>query len=201
MTSEDQDLNQPDDRELVSKVQKGDEESFAILMQRYENMIYGLALRHMGNPEDAMEVAQDTFYKAYVSLKSFRGQSAFSTWLYAIALNTARNKLRSRGRRGYDITQSLDRDEEELPKMDPPSKDPNPSEDALAQDSLRCYKEALASLSPPFREALLLRDVEGLGYEEIAYILKTNMGTVKSRINRARESVRQFLMSRGLLEA
>ena len=148
-----------------------------------------------------MEVAQDTFYKAYVSLKSFRGQSAFSTWLYAIALNTSRNKLRSRGRRGYAITQSLDRDEEEMPKMDPASKDPNPSEEALAQDSLRCYQEALASLSPVFREALLLRDVEGLGYEEIAHILKTNTGTVKSRINRARESVRQFLMSRGLLEA
>ena len=189
------------DLELVEMAREGQEPPFAELMRRYEDKMYGLALRMTRNPEDALEVAQDAFFKAYKALDRFRGASAFSTWLYSITCNTARNKLRTRNRRRVDQTLSIDEEREGLPKMDPPSDDPSPSDKLQAKHLAEAYTRALDQLAEPFRETILLRDSEGLSYEEIASALGVSKGTVKSRISRGREELRRVLIARGLLEA
>ena len=187
------------DQELVEMARTGEESPFAELMRRYEDKMYGLALRMTRNSEDALEVAQDAFFKAYKALDRFRGTSSFSTWLYSITLNTSRNKIRSRNRRGFDRTFSIDEERDGLPKMDVPSNDPSPSERLQAKNLAQGYREALRHLAEPFRETILLRDSEGLSYEEIASVLGVSKGTVKSRISRGREELRRILSAQGLL--
>jgi len=186
--------------ELVQRVRQDDEAAFEELMRRYEDKSYGLALRLTGSPEDALEVAQDAFFKAYKAIDRFQGSSSFSTWLYAITLNTARNQIRSRNRRGHGVTISMDEDRDDLPRMDPVSRDPSPSEELQERALRQEYEKALDRLSHPFKETILLRDIEGLSYEEIAVTLGVNPGTVKSRISRGRDELRKILSAQGLLE-
>ena len=188
------------DMELVQRVRQDDEAAFEELMRRYEDKSYGLALRLTGSPEDALEVAQDAFFKAYKAIDRFQGSSSFSTWLYAITLNTARNQIRSRNRRGHGVTISMDEDRDDLPRMDPVSRDPSPSEELQERALRQEYEKALDRLSHPFKETILLRDIEGLSYEEIAVTLGVNPGTVKSRISRGRDELRKILSAQGLLE-
>lgn len=178
------------DQELVKRVQKGDQAAFDMLFARYQSKILNLISRYVRDSEEVRDVAQEAFIKAYRALPRFRGDSAFYTWLYRIAINTAKNHLVSRSRRppssDVDIENADYRDDADILRV---SEDP---ESALARDQLRAtIDQALVDLPDDLRSALTLREFDGLSYEQIADILECPVGTVRSRIFRAREFVDQ----------
>lgn len=176
------------DKELVKRVQKGDQAAFDLLFARYHVKILNLIGRYVRDSEEVRDVAQEAFIKAYRALPRFRGDSAFYTWLYRIAINTAKNHLVSRSRRppssDVDIEDADFRDDADMLRE---SEDP---ESALARDQLQeTIHQALADLPDDLRSALTLREFDGLSYEQIAEVLECPVGTVRSRIFRAREFV------------
>ncbi|MEM7097076.1 MAG: RNA polymerase sigma factor RpoE [Pseudomonadota bacterium] len=183
-------LTQVTDKELVKRVQQGDLAAFDMLFARYQSKIINLIARYVRDSEEVQDVAQEAFIKAYRALPRFRGDSAFYTWLYRIAINTAKNHLVSRSRRppatDVDVEDADYRDDADmLREMEDP-------ESALARDQLRdTINEALNDLPDDLRSALTLREFDGLSYEQIAEILECPVGTVRSRIFRAREFVDQ----------
>ena len=183
-------LAEDTDQELVKRVQKGDQAAFDMLFARYQSKILNLISRYVRDSEEVRDVAQEAFIKAYRALPRFRGDSAFYTWLYRIAINTAKNHLVSRSRRppssDVDIENADYRDDADILRV---SEDP---ESALARDQLRAtIDQALVDLPDDLRSALTLREFDGLSYEQIADILECPVGTVRSRIFRAREFVDQ----------
>ena len=178
------------DQELVKRVQKGDQAAFDMLFARYQVKILNLISRYVRDSEEVRDVAQEAFIKAYRALPRFRGDSAFYTWLYRIAINTAKNHLVSRSRRppssDVDIEDADYRDDADMLRE---AEDP---ESALARDQLSAtINQALTDLPDDLRSALTLREFDGLSYEQIADILECPVGTVRSRIFRAREFVDQ----------
>ncbi len=178
------------DKELVKRVQKGDQAAFDMLFARYQSKILNLISRYVRDSEEVHDVAQEAFIKAYRALPRFRGDSAFYTWLYRIAINTAKNHLVARSRRppatDVDVDDTDYRDDADILRE---SEDP---ESALSRDQLRdVIHQALADLPDDLRSALTLREFDGLSYEQIADILECPVGTVRSRIFRAREFVDQ----------
>lgn len=178
------------DKELVKRVQKGDQAAFDMLFARYQVKILNLISRYVRDSEEVRDVAQEAFIKAYRALPRFRGDSAFYTWLYRIAINTAKNHLVSRSRRppstDVDIDDADFRDDADMLRE---SEDP---ESALARDELQAtIEQALADLPEDLRSALTLREFDGMSYEQIAQIMECPVGTVRSRIFRAREFVDQ----------
>ena len=176
------------DKELVSRVKRGDRAAFNLLFGRYQHKIRSLVARHVRNPEDVEDVAQEAFIKAFRALPKFRGESAFYTWLYRIAINTARNQQLAKSRRppGVDI------DAEEAQSMDGGDRlvAAESPEAAASRDELaEAIEQAMAALPDDLRTALALREFEGLTYEQIAAIMECPVGTVRSRIFRARETV------------
>ncbi len=176
------------DKELVSRVKRGDRAAFNLLFGRYQHKIRSLVARHVRNPEDVEDVAQEAFIKAFRALPKFRGESAFYTWLYRIAINTARNQQLAKSRRppGVDI------DAEEAQSMDGGDRlvAAESPEAAASRDELaEAIEQAMAALPDDPRTALALREFEGLTYEQIAAIMECPVGTVRSRIFRAREAV------------
>ena len=178
------------DQELVKRVQKGDQAAFDMLFARYQVKILNLISRYVRDPEEVRDVAQEAFIKAYRALPRFRGDSAFYTWLYRIAINTAKNHLVARSRRPPSSDVDVeDADYREDADMLRESEDP---ESALSRDQLQAtIHQALADLPDDLRSALTLREFDGLSYEQIADILECPVGTVRSRIFRAREFVDQ----------
>lgn len=169
--------------ELIASVLAGDADSFEPLVKEHEKRIYNLALRMTGDPDDAYDVAQDAFVKAYTSLKDFRGESAFGSWLYRLASNVCLDFLRREKRRG---TVSLTVEDEELDIADLRFS----PEDELERTELRdAISTALMRLPAAARQMIVMRDVSGLSYAEIAEALDLELGTVKSRIARAREKL------------
>ena len=169
--------------ELIASVLAGDADSFEPLVKEHEKKIYNLALRMTGDPDDAYDVAQDAFVKAYTSLKDFRGESAFGSWLYRLASNVCLDFLRREKRRG---TVSLTVEDEELDIADLRFS----PEDELERTELRdAINTALMRLPAAARQMIVMRDVSGLSYAEIAETLDLELGTVKSRIARAREKL------------
>ena len=169
--------------ELIASVLAGDADSFEPLVKEHEKRIYNLALRMTGDPDDAYDVAQDAFVKAYTSLKDFRGESAFGSWLYRLASNVCLDFLRREKRRG---TVSLTVEDEELDIADLRFS----PEDELERTELRdAINTALMRLPAAARQMIVMRDVSGLSYAEIAETLDLELGTVKSRIARAREKL------------
>ena len=191
-----------DELELIGRARNGDGDAFGTLMKRHESMIFNAVMGMVRNTEDARDITQDAFFKAYRSLKSFRGDCKFSSWVYRIAVNAAKDFLRSESRRPHI---SLDADTEDddgegQPMQiadDSPAADPQAS--AEASETQRIVRAALARLSDNHREILILRDIEGYSYEEIADMLGLELGTVKSRINRARIAMRQELVRMNIL--
>ena len=178
-------LSADTDKELVRRVQAGDHAAFDLLFLRYRHKIQSLVSRYVHAAEDVDDVAQEAFIKAYRALPRFRGESAFYTWLYRIAVNTAKNYLASRRRRPVSV--ELDADDADLGDALEDADDP---EGALRQDQLRdAVAAALAALPEDLRSALTLREFDGLSYAEIAEIMECPVGTVRSRIFRAREAV------------
>jgi len=176
------------DRELVARVQGGDKKAFDLLVLKYQQKVLNLVTRYVRDHSEAQDVAQEAFIKAYRALAGFRGDSAFYTWLYRIAINTAKNYLVAQGRRPpKDDIEAADAEQYDnahgLKEYDTP--------EALAQkDELQhTVNEAIQALPEDLRTAIMLRELEGLSYEEIAKAMSCPVGTVRSRIFRAREAI------------
>lgn len=175
------------DEQLVAKVQKGDRHSFDLLVLKYQHKVMSLVRRFVKDQSEAEDVAQEAFIKAYRAINSFRGDSAFYTWLYRIAVNTAKNALDARKRRpGSDL--DID-DAEDFAFSDSLRVDENPESLLASEDMHRIIEETLAGLPEDLRRALMLREFDGLSYEDIASMMDCPIGTVRSRIFRAREAI------------
>ena len=176
------------DKQLVARVQRGDSRAFDLLVLKYQHKIFGLISRYVHDADEVQDVAQEAFIKAYRALPNFRGDSAFYTWLYRIAINTAKNHLVSRSRRppGSDV------EVEDAEYFDGGAalRDINTPEEKLFGEELRGVVErAISELPDDLRSAVTLREFDGLSYEDIAEIMYCPVGTVRSRIFRAREAI------------
>jgi RNA polymerase sigma-70 factor (ECF subfamily) len=181
------------DEELVARVQQGDKRAFEVLVRKYQHRIYSLVSRFVRDADEVQDVVQEAFIKAYRALGAFRGESAFYTWLYRIAINTAKNHLLSRARRppGVDI----EVEDAEYLEGAGALRDIADPESQLATEQLRqVIDAAIRALPEELRTALTLREFEGLSYEEIAEVMRCPVGTVRSRIFRAREAVDREIM-------
>ncbi|HUP92762.1 MAG TPA: RNA polymerase sigma factor RpoE [Solimonas sp.] len=175
------------DEQLVARAQQGDKRAFELLVRKYQYKIVQLVSRLVGDA-DAPDVAQETFIKAWRALKGFQGNSAFYTWLYRIGINTAKNHLVSRGRRPAD--QDIDIADAELYGHTEHLSDVETPEASLLTEEIRQkVAEAITKLPADLRKAITLRELEGLSYEEIAEVMACPIGTVRSRIFRAREAI------------
>lgn len=180
------------DEAVVAQVRDGNTDAFGILVRKYQDRIYSTILNYVHNQEDALELSQEAFVKAYSGLRKFHGKSAFYTWLYRIAINTAIDSLR---KRPAQKVESLEDDKFTEIGFEPVSVDPtvDPVKALSARERQQKLQQAIESLSTKLKTAFILHDVEGLSQEEIADILKCPVGTVKSRISRARDELRNQL--------
>lgn len=184
------------EQELVTRAKAGDDEAFAQLMRDNEKRIYNLTLRMTGNPEDAMDLAQETFLNAWRGLKFFKGDSAFSTWVYRLASNACIDHLRRQKRR-QDISAPMPVNDEDDSVPDIPDERFLPEQELDRQELRRAVAKGLEQLSDEHRQVLVMREINGLSYQEIGDILDLEEGTVKSRIARARNSLRKILVESG----
>lgn len=176
------------DRTLADRHRYGDPEAFAEIYRAYETMVYNLALRLSGDPDRAADLSQEIFLRVYRHLERFRGRSSLKTWIYRVALNHCRSRLR---RRKLVLEPVGDDDERRLSGL--PDERRGPEERAMAGDAERMLRRALAELPRSYREAVVLRDLEGLAYDEIAQVLGVKIGTVRSRIARGRARLADLL--------
>ena len=185
-----------DDAALIEQVRRGERAAFDQLVLRHQQMVFAVTLRMLGDRHEAEEVAQDVFVRAFQSLGGFRGDAKLSTWLISITMNLCRNRRRWWARRRRIITASLDdRLEIEDGTVEREAEDPSPTPAhvASARERERYLMEALRLLDEVSRSVVILRDLEGYSYEEIAQALRCQVGTVKSRLNRARLKLRSLL--------
>ena len=176
------------DQQLVQRVQKGDKSAFDLLVLKYQHRVLKLVSRFVNDAAEAQDVAQEAFLKAYRALPSFRGESAFYTWLYRIAINTAKNALVSNRRRPIDF--DLDLQDPEQYDRHATLKEVDTPEGVLLTEEIReVVERAMEQLPEDLRTAIVLREIEGLSYEEIAEAMDCPVGTVRSRIVRAREAI------------
>ena len=176
------------DQQLVDRVFKGDKHAFDLLVLRYQHRILGLVGRFINDPSEVEDVAQEAFIKAYRALPKFRGDSQFYTWLYRIAINTAKNYLVARGRRPPST--DVDVEDAEFMENNAPLTDiESPEASQEKEDLHRVINEAIEDLPEDLRTAFTLREFSGLSYEEITEIMGCPVGTVRSRIFRAREAL------------
>ena len=177
------------DLSLVQRVQHGDRGAFDVLVLKYQHKVVKLVMRYVRNPAEAEDIAQDAFIKAYRALPQFRGDSAFYTWLYRIAINTAKNAVVARDRNPVDFDLDMTNNDESY-EMQGRLKDSETPEALVLTDEIRTtVNAAIANLPDDLREAIVLRELEGLSYEEIAARMDCPVGTVRSRIFRAREAI------------
>ncbi len=185
------------DQILVARVQRGEKGAFDLLVRKYQHKVAKLISRYVSNRAEVEDITQEVFIKAFRGLPGFRGESAFYTWLYRIAVNTAKNYLESQGRR--PTSTGLDAESTEvLDRMESLRDVATPERDMLTDEIADTVNRAIAALPPDLRTAITLRDLDGLSYEEIAQVMDCPIGTVRSRIFRAREAIDKQL--RPLLE-
>ena len=183
---------QEEDQQLVERVQRGDKRAFDLLVLKYQHKILGLIVRFVRDPHEAQDVAQEAFIKAYRALANFRGDSQFYTWLYRIAINTAKNYLVARGRRPPES--DISAEDAEFMDGDHDLKDIESPERLMLRDEIEAtVHRAIAALPEDLRTALTLREIDGLSYEDIAAVMQCPVGTVRPRIFRAREAVDKAL--------
>ncbi len=180
------------DEELIFKFQEEDYDAFNEIVFRYKGKLVNFIFRYTGNRDDAEDYAQDTFLKLYRSKHLYREIAKFSTWFYTIALNTVKTNLKKRNR--YNAISISEFDPEGDKDFDLPSDDKTPDELANIEIEREEVQKAIESLDEAFREVIVLRDIEDLDYEEIAKITGLPLGTVKSRINRGREKLKNILI-------
>ena len=180
------------DQMLVERVQKGDKRAFDLLINKYQHRIVSLVSRYVSDQAEAMDVAQEAFIKAYRAIDRFRGDSAFYTWLYRIAINTAKNWLVARKRR----PPSTDIDAADAEQYDVESRlkeQGTPENELMREEIKRTVYDTIAGLPEDLRTAIMLREMEGMSYEDIAVTMDCPIGTVRSRIFRAREAIDEKL--------
>lgn len=176
------------DEQLIHQASRGDAAAFEQLMRAQEGRMYAVALRMCGNREDALDCVQEAMLRVYRAMKGFKGQSSFATWIYRVTMNTCLDELR---RRKVRTASSLDA------MLDagwaPTDESDTPEQHSVASEQRRMLEQAIAGLPEDMRAAIVLRDVQGFSYEEIAEMLDANVGTIKSRISRGREKLREVL--------
>ena len=180
------------ERELIARLQKRDEAAFEELIRQYEKKVYTLCFRMCGNSEDAEEAAQDAFLALWRGIYRFRQESSLSTWIYRLATNACIDTLRRRKKQSGSV--SLD--DEEL-FVDAVDTSPQPQETVEHRETQKLLQEGLSALPEEYRKVLILREIEGLSYTEIAESASIELGTVKSRISRGRSLLRNFLSGNG----
>ena len=185
-----------EDLSLARQAAAGNDDAFSVIVDRYSRLVYNMALRSVSSPEDAADISQDTFLKAWRSIGSFRGDCALSTWLCRIALNCCCDHARSAKR--HQVLSLTVQEDEDSKVLDIPDTDVTamPEEELTRQTEIEAVREAIDSLPEDQKMIITMRDITGLSYIEIADTLGLEMGTVKSRINRARGAVKKFLVER-----
>ncbi|MCH8099817.1 MAG: RNA polymerase sigma factor RpoE [Proteobacteria bacterium] len=180
--------NQASDQKLVERVQKGDNGAFDLLVLKYQHKIVNLVMRYVRDPELAQDITQEAFIKAYRALPRFRGESAFYTWMYRIAVNTAKNYLAAQRRRPMEL--ELDMQDPEQYELHAKLKETDTPEGiTLSNELMEIVENAIAALPEDLQTAIILRELEGMSYEEIAQTMECPVGTVRSRIFRARDAI------------
>jgi len=180
------------DQELVERVQKGEKAAFDILVRKYEHKLANVISRYIRDPSEVLDVSQEAFIKAYRALPNFRGESAFYTWLYRIAINTAKNYLVAAGRR--PPKDDIDaQDAEQFEAGSGLKEYATPERLALSNELAVTIQDAMDELPEELRVAIVLRELEGLSYEEIASAMECPIGTVRSRIFRARDAIEKHI--------
>jgi RNA polymerase sigma-70 factor, ECF subfamily len=177
------------DLSLVRRVQRGDKGAFDALVLKYQHKVVKLVMRYVRSPAEAEDIAQEAFIKAYRALPQFRGDSAFYTWLYRIAINTAKNAVVSRDRSPIDFDLDLQNPDESYEMQGRLADTETPEALTLTDEIRTTVNEAIEALPDDLRMAIVLREIEGLSYEEIAESMGCPVGTVRSRIFRAREAI------------
>lgn len=183
-----------DEAKWIKRVLDGDDDAFSYLVEVYEDKVYRLCLRMCQDPEDARDLTQEAFVKAWRGLRFYRQEAAFSTWLYRLTGNVCLDFLRQKKRRP---TVSLSSSDEEDVQWEVPDLAPTPEEQIMEYSAKQTVADAMALLEEEFRMILTLRVVEELSYEEIGHILDLKPGTVKSRLARAREKLKKILLQNG----
>jgi RNA polymerase sigma-70 factor (ECF subfamily) len=181
---------------IVCRCQKGDIDAFEELVRKYEKKMFNISYRMIGDYNEVPEVVQDAFVSAWRNIKGFKWKSSFSTWLYAIAINLSKNRLKQIKNRTFreqlSIDDPVDTDDGQI-RTEPASNDLSILEKLERREIEQKVQACINSLENDFREVIVLRDIQGFSYEEISAMLKTAEGTVKSRLHRARESVKNCL--------
>lgn len=183
---------------LVQRIQSGDSDAFAVLMDLYQKQVYHLALRTVGNPEDAADMTQEAFLRAYRAIGSFRGDSKLSVWLYRLTQNVCIDFLRSRGRRPA-VSLTVENEADEVQELDVADDRFDPEEQYQRKALRDAVRRGLDALPEEYRAILVLREINGLSYAEIGEQLQLEEGTVKSRLFRARKKLCEFLQRDGNL--
>ncbi len=186
------------DREkgLLERAKAGDIAAFEQLIESYQKKIFNIALRMLGNYDDAGDLSQEVLIRIYKSIGSFKEQSSFSTWIYRITTNVCLDEIRKRkNRKIISLDEEIRLEDGEM-KRQIESEEPSPEETAEAKDLKKIVNDAIGKLSEEHRIVIVLRDLQGLSYEEIAEVLKCPEGTVKSRINRGRQALKNILASK-----
>jgi RNA polymerase sigma-70 factor (ECF subfamily) len=184
---------EPTDHQLVLRVQKGDKRAFDLLVLKYQYKLQAIVSRFVRDTDEVADVTQEAFIKAYRALPKFRGDSQFYTWLYRIAINTAKNYLVSKSRRPSSTDIDL-ADAEQFADNEKLIDDTSPEDFIMTQELAQVIKDSLSQLPEDLRTALTLREFEGMSYEEIADVMGCPVGTVRSRIFRAREFIDKHVL-------
>lgn len=179
---------QMDERALIDRAVKGDAQAFSELMAAHESRMYAVALRMCAHREDAQDCLQEAMLRVYRSISGFKGQSSFSTWVYRITMNTCLDELRrGKRRKASSLDERIDAGWAPVDDMD------TPEHHAMRSEQRRALERAIQELPEDMRSAVVLRDIQGCSYDEIADVLDANVGTIKSRISRARAKLREIL--------
>ena len=181
------------DQQLVERAQRGDKRAFELLVAKYQRKLARLLSRLIRDPAEVEDVAQEAFIKAYRALPSFRGESAFYTWLYRIGINTAKNYLVAMGRRAPTTTEFDSEDAENFEDGDQLRDVNTPENELMSKQIAQTVNDTMEALPEELRTAIVLREIDGLSYEEIATVMNCPIGTVRSRIFRARETIAERL--------
>lgn len=189
-------MTEVSEKKIIEKVLGGDANAFEELVLKYEKTVYNLALRMVGDRDDAFDMTQEAFIKAYGSLSSFRGDSKFSVWIYRITTNVCLDFLRSKSRK-QQVSLTVSDDDDEDAQLDIPDPSSDPEQQLMQKMSMQSVEEGLKTLPDKQRQILVMRELGGMSYAEIGKALSLEEGTVKSRIFRARKRLCTFLLDSG----